>query len=159
MFQHRVHWRVAFKTDIAGTNVFANPVQECKPDLSPVDLLTRAWFVSYFITVRVGGLRALLLENNSVGARVADMPPAHSETERMRKLSTGRINTIPQRVCLIKKHPVPEVQAWEKFPFGMWQEQRDRIRGGCHLLAAGHIAGPLHLGVLWGAPCWVQETI
>lgn len=109
--------------------------------------------------VRVGGLRALLLENNSAGARVADMPSVHSETERTRKLSTGRINTIPQRVCLIKKHPVPEVRAWKKFPFGMWQGQRDRIQGCCHLLAAGDITGPLHLGVLRGAPCSVQEII
>lgn len=65
------------------------------------------------------------------------MPSVHSEAERIRDSGTGRINTIPQRVCLIKKHPVPAGWAWKKFPFGMWREQRNYTQGCCHLLAAG----------------------
>lgn len=80
--------------------MFANPVQQCKPDLSPVGLLTRP--VLYHISLlRVEGLKVLLLENNSVGARVANIS-LHSETEGIREAGAGRTNTIPQRVSLIK---------------------------------------------------------
>lgn len=61
------------------------------------------------------GLKVLLLENNSVGSRVANMPSLHSEKEGIRKAGTGRINTIPQRMSLIKKHPVPTVGPGRNF--------------------------------------------
>lgn len=66
------------------------------------------------------GLKVLLLENNSVGARVANVLSPHSEKEGIRMSGTGRISTIPQRVSLIKKHPAPAVWAWKKFLFGKW---------------------------------------
>lgn len=98
------------------------------------------------------GLKVLLLENNSVGARVANMPSLHGEKEGIRKSGTGRIGTIPQRVSLIKKHPIPVVWNWKKFPFGKWLKQRNYIQICCYLLVVGHITGSLHPRALGSVP-------